>query len=130
MAPSTTNTDTPTSPPGKPTHIEDRLFINGEFVPSVAGKKFDLYNPSTEKFVAAVYEADAADVDEAVKAAKAAFPAWSALSALERTTYLSKLADAIEKALPEIGYLDAVTMGRPYIGDGIFSSGLPIEMTS
>ena len=27
--------------------IEDRLFINGEFVPSVSGKKFDVYNPAT-----------------------------------------------------------------------------------
>jgi aldehyde dehydrogenase (NAD+) len=96
-----------------PKHIEDRLFISGEFVPSRSGKKFDVYNPTTTQISASVYEADADDVDIAVKAAKAAFPAWSELSALERGGHLFKLADAIEKALPEIGYLDAISMGKP-----------------
>lgn len=97
--------------------IEDRLFINGEFVPSISGKKFDLYNPATEKVAASVYEAGAEDVDVAVKAAKAAFPAWSALGAAERAGYLAKLADAMEANINEIGYLEAITMGKPYVGD-------------
>jgi aldehyde dehydrogenase (NAD+) len=96
-----------------PKHIEDRLFINGEFVPSKSGKKFDVFNPATTKLSASVYEANADDVDIAVKAAKAAFPAWSELSALERGGYLFKLADAIEKNLAELGYLDAISMGKP-----------------
>lgn len=102
----------------QPKHIEDRLFINGEFVPSISGKKFDVINPNTEKVAASVYEGGAEDVDVAVEAAKKALPAWSALSALERCGWLNKLADAIEKSLEEIGYLDAITMGKPYIGDG------------
>jgi aldehyde dehydrogenase (NAD+) len=101
----------------KTKRIEDRLFIDGEFVPSISGKKFDLYNPATEKLVASVYEAGAEDVDRAVKAAKAAFPTWSALGAGERTGYLNKLADALEKSIDEIGYLEAITMGKPYVGD-------------
>jgi aldehyde dehydrogenase (NAD+) len=115
MAPSATNGGA--SAEYKPAHIEDRLFINGEFVPSKSGKKFDIINPSNEKFAASVYEADVEDVDAAVAAAKAAFPAWSALAATERQTYIEKLADAIEKNLDEIGYLEAITMGKPYIGD-------------
>lgn len=101
----------------KPERIEDRLFINGEFVPSIAGKKFDLYNPATEKLAASVYEAGVEDVDVAVKAAKAAFPAWAALGAAERAGYLNKLADAIDANIDEIGYLEAITMGKPYVGD-------------
>jgi aldehyde dehydrogenase (NAD+) len=115
MAPSAT-TDAPTEG-YKPKRIEDGLFINGEFVPSKSGKKFDIINPNNEKFAASVYEAGAEDVDEAVKAAKAAFPAWAALSASDRQGYLMKLADAIEKNLEEIGYLEAISMGKPYIGD-------------
>ncbi|OAL32104.1 hypothetical protein AYO20_08042 [Fonsecaea nubica] len=101
----------------QPKHIEDRLFINGEFVPSKSGKKFDIINPNNEKLAASVYEAGAEDVDEAVKAAQAAFPAWSALSAGERQAYVEKLADAMEKNIDEIGYLEAISMGKPYIGD-------------
>lgn len=116
MAPSATTNDHSESS-YKPKYIEDKLFINGEFVPSVSGKKFDVYNPTTEKLAASVYEAGVEDVDLAVKAAKDAFPAWSALSAAERTGYLNKLADAIEKNGDEIAYLEAITMGKPYVGD-------------
>lgn len=103
--------------PYKPKYIEDKLFINGEFVQSISGKKFDIYNPTTEKIAASVYEAGAEDVDLAVKAAKEAFPAWSGLSAGERTGYLNKLADAIESNGDEIAYLEAITMGKPYVDD-------------
>lgn len=115
MAPTATND----APAGdyKTKRIEDRLFIDGEFVPSISGKKFDLYNPATEKLAASVYEAGAEDVDLAVKAAKAAFPAWSALGAADRAGYLNKLADAMERNIEEIGYLEAITMGKPYVGD-------------
>ena len=109
----------------KPKHIEDRLFINGEFVPSISGKKFDIINPNTEKFAASVYEGGAEDVDVAVEAAKEALPAWSALGAAERGAWLNRLADAVEKNIDEIGYLDAISMGRPYIGDGKHSNVAP-----
>ncbi|KAL5592800.1 hypothetical protein FOBRF1_013108 [Fusarium oxysporum] len=95
---------------------ENRLFINGEFVPSVSGKTFDLTNPTTEEKIASVYEAGAEDVDIAVKAAKAAFPAWSALSAEERCDYLIKLADEIEKHEKLFLHLEAIAMGMPQSG--------------
>ncbi|KEF58788.1 uncharacterized protein A1O9_03631 [Exophiala aquamarina CBS 119918] len=101
----------------KTARIEDRFFIDGEFVPSISGKKFDLYDPTSEKLVASVYEAGAEDVDLAVAAAKAAFPAWAALNAAERAGYLYKLADAIEKNIDELGYVEAITMGKPFVGD-------------
>lgn len=48
-----------------------------------------------------------------MKAALAAFPAWSGLEANERAAYLLKLADGVENSLEEIGYLEAITMGKP-----------------
>ena len=77
--------------------IEDRLFINGEFVPSKSGKKFDVFNPTTEKLCASVYEAGPEDVDIAVAAAKAAFPAWSDLGAADRAGYIEKLAQKVSE---------------------------------
>ena len=93
--------------------IENRLFINGEFVPSKSGKKFDVINPATEKVSASVYEADEQDVDLAVKAAKAAQPAWADRDAADRAMFLLKLADLLEKHNGELARLEAISMGKP-----------------
>ncbi|RKK99226.1 hypothetical protein BFJ71_g6228 [Fusarium oxysporum] len=97
--------------------IENRLFINGEFVPSKSRKTFSVVNPTTEEVSAQVFEAGPEDVNDAVAALAAAFPPWSKLGALERAKYLFKLADALEKHLPELGYLDAITMAKPVDND-------------
>ena len=46
---------------------EIKMFINGEFVPSISGKTFETYNPATEDVLAVVYEAQEEDIDVAVK---------------------------------------------------------------
>lgn len=117
MAVSANDESASKAPAYRPENIEDRLFINGEFVLPSAGKKFDIYNPTTEKIAASVYEAGPEDVDRAVKAASAAFPAWSALSSADRASYLHKLADAIERNGKELSYLEAITMGKPFVDD-------------
>lgn len=121
MKPTVTMTShAPRVHPSKPARIEDQLFINGEFVPSISGKRFDIYDPSSETASASVYEAGPEDVDAAVDAAEAAFPPWSELSAITRGDWIFKLANAVEKALPEISYLDAISMGKPAGGDCVF----------
>ncbi|KAJ0129303.1 ATP-dependent DNA helicase pif1 [Fusarium oxysporum f. sp. albedinis] len=97
--------------------IENRLFINGEFVPSKSRKTFSVVNPTTEEVSAQVFEAGPEDVNDAVAALAAAFPPCSKLGALGRAKYLFKLADALEKHLPELGYLDAITMAKPVDND-------------
>ena len=97
--------------------IEDRLYINGEFVPSKSGKKFDVFNPATEKLTASVFEAGPEDVDLAVAAAKAAFPAWSELGATERAGYLERLGAKMDEYMAELSYLDCVSMGKPTHND-------------
>ncbi|PWY75215.1 aldehyde dehydrogenase [Aspergillus sclerotioniger CBS 115572] len=118
-------TESSSQHPGKPEVIENRLYINGEFVPSQSGAQFDLYNPATEAHSASVYEAGPEDVDLAVAAAKAAFPAWSELGALQRAHYLEKWADNMEKCMPEMYYLDAICMGKP-VNHDFFGSLVPI----
>lgn len=103
-----------TTPVGKPDMLETRLFINGEFVNSLAGKTFDVINPATEELAVTVQEALPEDVDFAVAAAKGAFPAWAALDASKRAEYILKIADILEVRMDEIGYCDAICMGTPY----------------
>jgi aldehyde dehydrogenase (NAD+) len=106
--------------PVGPTSIETRLFINGEFVASKAGKTFDVINPATEQVTASVYEAGAADVDLAVEAAKAAFPAWSETSCFARAHLFYKLADLLDGARSDLVKLEAVSMGMPVSKYGEF----------
>lgn len=92
--------------------IETRLFINNEFVESIAGKTFDVFNPYNEEKVASVYEALPEDVDRAVDAAEAALPAWDEMGAMARSAYYYKLADLLEAAGPELAELEAKETGK------------------
>lgn len=56
------------------TELETRLFINGEFTPSICGKTFKLVNPATDKLVTEVYKARVEDVELAVQSSRTAFP--------------------------------------------------------
>ncbi|KAJ5198121.1 uncharacterized protein N7498_007238 [Penicillium cinerascens] len=93
--------------------FETRLFINGKFVESSDGRKFDLSSPATGEKFAEVSEASEDDANAAVAAAKAAFPAWSALSPAERGVYFKKLASLIIESHNELAELEAMSMGRP-----------------
>ncbi|WP_106497795.1 aldehyde dehydrogenase family protein [Lentibacillus sp. Marseille-P4043] len=92
------------------------LYINGEFVPAISGKKFDVYNPATEEVLAQVSEAQAEDVDKAVKAARKAFEdgEWLKLSTAERSHLIYKLADLIEQNREELAQLEALDNGKLY----------------
>jgi hypothetical protein len=69
---------------------ELRLIIY-QFVPSIAGKTFQLVNPATEEPTYTVHEAEKEDIDLAVKYAKQAQPAWEALnSILPRSNHSSQ----------------------------------------
>ncbi|OPB42775.1 hypothetical protein A0O28_0084110 [Trichoderma guizhouense] len=94
-------------------NIETRLFINGEFTPSIRGKIFKLINPATDKLTAEIYEGGAEDVDLAVQSAKNAFPAWAEAEASDRQCILQKLADLVEQHAAQFAYLDAISMGKP-----------------
>jgi aldehyde dehydrogenase (NAD+) len=92
---------------------QDKLFIGGEFVDSVAGTTIEVHNPHDGSLLANVAEAREADVDRAVAAAQAAFPAWSAMAAMDRGRLLLKLADAIETNADELARLEALDTGHP-----------------
>src|SRR6516225_7562516 len=59
-----------------------QLLIDGKSRDAKSGKRFEVFDPATGQTIAAVAEADAADVDEAVKAARRAFETgpWSKTS--------------------------------------------------
>ena len=62
-----------------------QLFINGKFVDSRSGKRFESISPHDRSVVAVVAEGDKADIDAAVSAARGAYEgAWSTTPPGER----------------------------------------------
>ena len=96
--------------------LKDRydLFINGKFTAPASKKYFDTINPATEKRIASVAEANAADVDKAVTAAKnAQSKIWSKISAAERGKYIYRIARILQEKARELAIIETIDGGKP-----------------
>ena len=90
------------------------LFIDGEFVAPAGGGTFKTVNPATEEVLAAVGEADEADVDRAVAAARRAHThVWGPMPGAERAKYLYRLARVIQERTRELAVLETLDNGKP-----------------
>lgn len=83
------------------------MLIGGTLRPASDGGVLETPNPSTGQVLAAIPEATAADVDDAVAAAGAAFPGWRRAAPAVRSQALTTLADVIERHADELARLDA-----------------------
>lgn len=94
---------------------ETRLFIDGAYVDSASGGRFDTINPATREVIATMSYADGADVDTAVAAARRAFRsgAWSRMAPRERMAVLYRYAALIEEHAEQLAVLDTLDMGKP-----------------
>src|SRR5438046_9073197 len=88
-------------------------FIDGQFVEPICGKYLDNIEPATGKPYSQVADSDAHDVDLAVAAAEKAFHGWSNKSAAERSRYLLRIADLIERDLEKFARAESVDTGKP-----------------
>ncbi|KAK7320003.1 hypothetical protein RJT34_04732 [Clitoria ternatea] len=101
---------------GVPTVKFTKLFINGQFVDSVSGKRFETIDPRTGDVIARISEGTKDDIDIAVKAARQAFDLgpWPRLSGSERAKIMIKWADLIDQNVEELATLDAIDGGKLY----------------
>jgi aldehyde dehydrogenase (NAD+) len=111
----TATTKKPSTSPRPPEVKDQPMLIGGKWVDSVSGKTFPTVNPATGETICQVAEGDKADVDLAVKAARKAFESgpWSKMNASDRGRLLYKLADLVEKNLPELAALESLDNGKP-----------------
>lgn len=94
--------------------LESRLFINNQFVTAESGKTITVKSPTDGSLVGVAEAAGPKDVDAAVAAASAAFKGeWSTFTGLQRRNCLLKLADLIEKRIPELARVETLSMGVP-----------------
>lgn len=89
------------------------LFINGKFTAPSSGKYFDTINPATEKKIASVADANAADVDKAVKTARSAYNnVWSKMPAKERGKYIYRIARIMQERARELSVIESMDGGK------------------
>ncbi len=90
------------------------LLIDGKRVPAASGRRFATINPATERVIAEVAEADAADIDDAVRSSRAAFEGpWSEIRPAERGRLLLAFAECIRAAQDELVELESLDSGKP-----------------
>ncbi|WP_370181896.1 aldehyde dehydrogenase [Rhodococcus wratislaviensis] len=94
------------------------VFIDGTFVPALAGRRFDCISPRDGRVLTTIAEGDREDIDRAVQSARAAFEdgRWAKQHPRERRRVLQALARLIEEHADELALLEALDMGKP-VGD-------------
>ncbi|MBL8151289.1 MAG: aldehyde dehydrogenase family protein [Blastocatellia bacterium] len=92
-----------------------KMLIGKDWVESVSGKSFPVYDPATGELLATVTEGDKEDINRAVKAAREAFDSgpWSKMTASERGRLIWRLADLLEKHTEEFAQLESLDNGKP-----------------
>jgi len=92
--------------------MDTQLLIGSRFE---AGTEADehILNPRTGGKIVDLPEASHTQVEAAVDAAEQAFTSWSQTTPAERSNYLLKIADAIEKDADGFAALEALNCGKP-----------------
>jgi aldehyde dehydrogenase (NAD+) len=105
---------------------QDKLYIDGAWVPSEGSGTIEVVNPSTEEVCGRIPEGTAADVDKAVAAAKRAFETWGATSIDDRAKYIQTIAEGLEARSAELGQVMSEEMGMPLMWANMIQAGLPV----
>ncbi len=93
-------------------HINTEMLIGPKFVKGTEVAEHVL-NPKTGGLILEVPEASEAHINAAVAAAEVAFISWSRTTPSQRSSYLLKIADAIERDAEDFARLEALNCGKP-----------------
>src|SRR6202167_4411734 len=91
-----------------------QLFIDGQWIDSSGGAREDVIIAATEKQLAHLPHASAADLDRALEAAKKGFAVWRAVSAYDRAKIMRKAADLIRERYDAISKILVQEEGKAY----------------
>ena len=94
--------------------VQQRMFVDGEFVDARSGETMEVLNPATGEVIAEVPKAGEEDVDRAVAAAEAAWETWRDKTPKDRMELLLKLADVIDENAEELARLESLNVGKPW----------------
>jgi acyl-CoA reductase-like NAD-dependent aldehyde dehydrogenase len=101
---------------------EFKMFIDGQWTESSSEGKTKVINPATEEEIANVPEGTREDTRRAIDAAEDAQKKWEDKSPLERSKYLTKIADLIRQDRERLAQILTAEQGKP-----LYESRLEIE---
>jgi 5-carboxymethyl-2-hydroxymuconic-semialdehyde dehydrogenase len=92
-----------------------RHYIDGEFVDSIGGERFDVLDPVTNEPYVRAAAGQQADVDRAVAAARRAFTdgPWPKLLPRQRSRVLHRIADLVQERDAQLAELETFDTGLP-----------------
>src|SRR5271166_5926748 len=90
------------------------MFIDGQWLNGEGRRGEDVINPATEKPLAHLPHASAADLDSALEAAKKGFAVWRATAAYDRAKILRKAADLMRERHDAISKTLVQEQGKAY----------------
>jgi len=92
--------------------MDTQMLIGAKFE---AGTEMEeqILNPKTGETVLQLPEASTSQIDAAVDAAEKAFTTWSETTPAQRSNYLLKIADAIERDAEGFAALESLNCGKP-----------------
>jgi aminomuconate-semialdehyde/2-hydroxymuconate-6-semialdehyde dehydrogenase len=93
--------------------LQIQNLIDGQFVEPSGGTYLDNIEPATGKPYSQVADSDMRDVEAAVAAAEKAFVDWSKKSAAERSKFLLRIADLIERDVERLAPAESIDTGKP-----------------
>lgn len=95
--------------------IENRLFINGRYLPAAEGETFSIQDPAGVRELVQMARGSHIDIDLAVKAAREVFERgdWSQASPAKRKATLFKLANLMEEHSEQLALLETLDTGKP-----------------
>ena len=103
----------------------DKLYINGQWVPSTGKETIEVINSSTEEVISTIPAGTADDVDRAVRAARDAFESWSQTSVADRAKFLRAIAEGLQERSAELVDLISKEVGSPTWFSALAQVGLP-----
>lgn len=89
------------------------MFINGEWLESLSGKRIEVRNPSNGEIIASVPEGTKEDLSKAIDSAYNSFPAWSKVPGIKRAQILMETAKLIRSNLEQIAEILTLEQGKP-----------------
>src|SRR5882757_796098 len=92
-----------------------KMLIDGKWVDAISGETFPVEDPSTEEVITHVPAGNKLDVDRAVEAARRALESgpWGRLSPADRSKFIWRLGDLLEKHVDEFAEIESLDNGKP-----------------
>src|SRR5690348_5723371 len=87
-----------------------QMYIDGQWVEALSGRRFDTVDPATERVITTVPRSGPEDVDRAVTTARRAFESgpWPSMTPAERQRLVWRIAEGITARADQFAELESI----------------------